>query len=231
MKFQHDDDIWKRFDSLTVVALVVRGLRPDLHLEPVCSALIESARNRLAQHSEGTWPAIQAWRRTFASMGMKPTQFRCAAESLLRRLRKDGDLPRVHPLVDLCNSISVAYGLPVASLDVERVSGNLLVRSATGNEEHVDFSGGVESPEPGEIVFVDDANRTHARRWCHRQSALSIIRPETQQALVVIEAMHVDATDSVLAAGQAIAAALTATGAVCSSLRLLSRLEPRFDMT
>jgi DNA/RNA-binding domain of Phe-tRNA-synthetase-like protein len=37
-------------------------------------------------------------------MGLKPTQYRCAPEALLRRLRKEGTLPPLHPLVDLCNA-------------------------------------------------------------------------------------------------------------------------------
>ena len=50
-------------------------------------------------------------------MGLKPTQYRCASESLLRRFRKEGSLPRLHPLVDLCNAVSMAYAIPVAVLD------------------------------------------------------------------------------------------------------------------
>ena len=61
-------------------------------------------------------------------MGLKPTQYRCAAESLLRRLRTQGSLPRLHPLVDLCNAISVAYAIPVAVFDVSKLTGDLEVR-------------------------------------------------------------------------------------------------------
>jgi DNA/RNA-binding domain of Phe-tRNA-synthetase-like protein len=39
---------------------------------------------------------------------MKPTQYRCASEALLRRFRKEGALPRIHPLRDLCNAVSLA---------------------------------------------------------------------------------------------------------------------------
>ena len=56
-------------------------------------------------------------------MGLKPTQYRCAAESLLRRFRKEGSLPRLHPLVDLCNAVSLAFAVPVAVLDAGRIAG------------------------------------------------------------------------------------------------------------
>ena len=64
-------------------------------------------------------------------MGLKPTQYRCASESLLRRFRKDGSLPRLHPLVDLCNAVSLAFAIPVAVLDLSAVTGPLEVRYAT----------------------------------------------------------------------------------------------------
>lgn len=230
MKFRHEDGIWQRFESLTAAVLAVEGLPADFPIEPGRSGLIETARRRLRETPEGKWPTIQAWRKAFASMGIKPTQFRCAAEALLRRLRKEGDLPRLHPLVDLCNAVSVAYGVPIATFDVDRVDSNLAVRPASGSELHIELSGDVESPDAGEIVFVDGSNRTHARRWCHRQSALSIIRPETQRALVVIEAMHAEAVGDVLEAGEAIASALVGAGAVCSSVQLLSRGEPTFEL-
>ena len=75
-------------------------------------------------------PEIQAWRRAFAAMGLKPTQYRCAAESLLRRFRKEGSLPRLHPLVDLCNAVSLAFAIPVAVLDVAEIAWPLEVRYA-----------------------------------------------------------------------------------------------------
>lgn len=66
---------------------------------------------------ESEFGQIQAWRRAFSQMGLKPTQYRCAAEALLRRLRKEHSLPRLHPLVDLCNAASAAYAIPVAVFD------------------------------------------------------------------------------------------------------------------
>jgi DNA/RNA-binding domain of Phe-tRNA-synthetase-like protein len=50
-------------------------------------------------------------------MGLKPTQYRCASEALLRRFRKDGSLPWIHPLVEVCNPVSLAYAIPIAVAD------------------------------------------------------------------------------------------------------------------
>nr|WP_291295640.1 phenylalanine--tRNA ligase beta subunit-related protein [Elioraea sp.] len=91
---------------------------------------------------------MQAWRRAFSRMGLKPTQYRCASEALLRRLRQEGSLPRRHPLVDLCNALSAAFAIPVAAFDVARISGDLEVRPADGTERYLTFGGEIETPIP-----------------------------------------------------------------------------------
>jgi DNA/RNA-binding domain of Phe-tRNA-synthetase-like protein len=123
-------------------------------------------------------------------MGLKPTQYRCASESLLRRFRKDGGIPSLHPLVDLCNGVSLLYATPIAVFDVSKISGYLEVRRAKGDEIYTPFSGPDEVPAVGEVVFVDDTGRAHARRWTNRQSGFSAVGRWTSSAIVVAEALH-----------------------------------------
>src|SRR6185503_8291101 len=133
------------------------------------------ARERLAAGPESELapesqlPEISAWRRAYAQMGLKPTQYRSAAEALLRRFRREGDLPRVHPLVDVCNALSLAFALPVAVFDLAGVAGHLEVRPAEGGEEHVGFGGEVEHAEPGEVIFADADRHARARRRARRR--------------------------------------------------------------
>jgi DNA/RNA-binding domain of Phe-tRNA-synthetase-like protein len=148
------------------------------------------ADTRLASGPEGDFPEIQAWRRAFSSMGMKPTQYRCASEALLRRYRKEGSLPALHPLVDLCNAASIAFAMPIAVLDVTRIEGDLIVRQADGTERYATFAGGIEHPDTGEIIFADDAGNAHARRWANRQSKLSAVGTETTEAVIIVEGLH-----------------------------------------
>lgn len=188
VNFQHGSAIRRDYPQLVAGVLVVSGVTASA--EVAVDSLLELARARLASTTESAFPEIQAWRRVFASMGLKPTQYRCAAESLLRRFRREGRLPRVHPLVDLCNAVSLAYAIPIAALDIAKVTGDLEVRYATGQEEYLTFGDEIEHPEPGEVVFADDANRAHARRWTNRQSGRSAVSPATSTVLIVAEALH-----------------------------------------
>jgi DNA/RNA-binding domain of Phe-tRNA-synthetase-like protein len=183
MHFQHSSDIWRDFPGLAAGALLADGITGDAPAGSRIAGHHATARSRLAGGPESELPEIRAWRRTFAAMGLKPTQYRCASESLLRRFKKDGTLPRIHPLIDVCNAVSLAFAIPVAVFDLSEVT----------------FAGQTEHPEPREVIFADAAGRAHARRWSNRQSGLSAVRDTTSSVLIVAEALHATAADDVRA--------------------------------
>lgn len=190
MHFSHAPAIWQTFPELVAGAIHADGIHDHASVQPALTRYTALAQSRLQAGAESELPAIQAWRRAFARMGLKPTQYRCAAEALLRRLRKEGSLPPLHPLVDLCNAVSMAYAIPIAVFDLAHVAGSLQVRHATGDEDYLAFSGEHERPDAGEVIFADEQAHVHARRWCNRQSALSAVRPDTARVLIVAEGMH-----------------------------------------
>lgn len=86
---------------------------------------------------------------------------------------------------------SVRYAMPVAVFDRSRVASPLNVRFATGAERFTDLGSSEGAhPDPGDVVFVDDEDAVHARRWCWRQSAQSATGPSTVEALIVAEGHH-----------------------------------------
>ena len=145
--FSHAPAIWAAFPELVAAAVVLSGVHPRVSVDAALARHVERATSLLRSGSESDLPPIRAWRRAFARMGLKPTQYRCASEALLRRLRKDGSLPRLHPLVDLCNAASAASAIPIAVFDLGHVSGALEVRRADGDEDCLTFGGEHELPE------------------------------------------------------------------------------------
>ncbi|MCB9078031.1 MAG: hypothetical protein H6631_10600 [Anaerolineaceae bacterium] len=190
MYFIHTPIIWQEFPQLVPGMLLVEDIHPQAEIGHLIQPLYQQARARLSQTSEGQMPEVSAWRRVYSQMGLKPTQYRSAAEALLRRFRKEDQLPSLHPLVDFCNAVSVAFALPIAVIDVAHVATFIEVRPAVGSEKYLAFSGEIETPPAGEIIFADAIDEVHARRWTFRQSRRSTISPETRQALIVSEAMH-----------------------------------------
>lgn len=228
MHFQHASEIWRDFPELVAGVIHANGIMPAVDVTALADPYHAIARARLATATEGELPEIQAWRRTFAAMGLKPTQYRCAAEALLRRFRKEGSLPAIHPLIDLCNAVSMAYAIPVAVFDVSRVDRFIEVRYAQGDERYETFGGEVEQPPAGEVIFADAAGNAHARRWTNRQSGRSAVRETTSEVLIVAEALHPTAATDVPAATTELGARLRDVWGVDPSTANLDAGSPRF---
>jgi len=209
-EFHYAPEIRTAFPQLKSRALLIEGVDSKADASAAIAQLNAIADRRLAAGSEGEFPEIKAWRRAFSAMGLKPTQYRCASESLLRRYRKEGSLPALHPLIDVCNAASLAFAIPVAVFDTARIAGAMTVRSAEGDETYDTFGGEIEHPEPGEIIFADDVGRAHARRWCNKQSGWSAVRSDTARALVLAEALHETADADIAALMSSLTETLTA---------------------
>jgi DNA/RNA-binding domain of Phe-tRNA-synthetase-like protein len=228
MDFQHSAAIWRDFPELVPGIVLADGITHDVAVGDRVARFTATAKSRLTGATESELPEIQAWRRAFTRMGLKPTQYRCASEALLRRLRKDGALPRLHPLIDVCNAVSVAFAIPVAVFDISKINGSLEVRYAAGDEVYLTFSGQTEHPSPDEVIFADQAGQVHARRWTNRQSGLSAVQASTATALIVAEAMHDSASSDVPALMAAVAEELAAIWSIAPAPAVLSQSAPRF---
>lgn len=199
--FGYDTGILDRFPGIRAAVVHATGLSNGPSPDSLREAYTEEQAAVLARIGDTALseiPSLAAWRRAFTAFGVKPTQYRSAAESLLRRLTNQGDIPSINTLVDIANLISIRYRIPVAVCDQRSVTGVTTVRFATGDERFTDLGSGTTShPDAGEVVFVDDNGVASARRWCWRQSAESAAGPETVEAIFTIEGQHEDAEEDV----------------------------------
>jgi DNA/RNA-binding domain of Phe-tRNA-synthetase-like protein len=202
--FRYDPDLLERFPTIVGGLVHARGVANGPSpptLTAAYRAEQEGARERIGEQPLGTVPSLAAWRRAFTAFGVEPTRYRSAAEALLRRLTRHGEIPSVSLLVDVGNLVSVRYVVPVAMLDLAGIAGGITVTLAEGSEEYTDLGATTaEHPEPGEVVFLDAAGVVHARRWSWRQSAQSATGPTTREILIAVEGLHETAAEDVSAA-------------------------------
>ncbi len=204
LRFGYDPLLLAKFPTVRGGVILARGLRngpAPLALEEAFRAEQAAALARLGDTPLAEVPSLAAWRRAFRDFGAEPTQHRSAAEALLRRLTKKGDIPGLNALVDLGNLVSIRYALPVAVFDARQITGAVTVRLAAGGERFTELgSDEVRHPQPGEVIFVDEAGLVSARRWCWRQSAQSAARDDTTEAIITVEGHHAEAEADVRAA-------------------------------
>lgn len=229
MYFTHADDVWAAHPDLRALVCTADGLTLATTDQARLAELAERIDRRQSDMSEADMPEIAAWREAFSRMGLKPTQYRCASEALLRRYRKDKKLPSFHPVVDYLNHVSMAHAIPIAVFDTEHIGAGISVRPATGTESYATFQGGTETPEPGEIVFGDPEGHAHSRRWTFRQSARSAISQNSESALIVVEAHHASAAEDLAGMESELRTGLTALGATVGATALLSQSNRLFE--
>lgn len=199
--FRYAPEILERFPGIVGGVIHATGVSngpTPRALADAFAAAQATFRTRIGTTPLSELPTLSAWRRVLRGFGVDPTQYRSAAEALLRRLTKQGDLPSIGTLVDLANLVSIRYALPVAVFDVRTISGGITVRFARGEETWADLgSSTTERPAPGEVIFADEADVVVARRWCWRQSADSAAGDRTSEILVTVEGHHDGAADDV----------------------------------
>jgi DNA/RNA-binding domain of Phe-tRNA-synthetase-like protein len=212
--FRYADEVATRFPSIVGGVVHASGVANGPSPPGLLRSFADEQRlalERLGDRALSELPSLAAWRRAFSAFGVEPTKYRSAAEALLRRLTKQGEIPSINLLVDLGNLVSIRYAMPVAVLDQRSVSGGTTVRFAEGSERFTDLgSDGTGNPDPGEVIFVDAAALVSARRWCWRQSAESAARADTTDVLVTVEGHHDGAAGDVAAAVADLAALLEA---------------------
>ncbi len=135
---------------------------------------------------------LDAWRDAYRAFGAKPKRTPCSAEALLKRTQRDGVLPRINPLVDIYNAVSVAHGLPIGGEDRALYSGMPRLTRAQGTEPFEAMRDGaphVEHPDAGEVIWQDDLGVT-CRRWNWRQGVRTRIMPGAADLWFILEALE-----------------------------------------
>jgi len=206
------------------ILLAVDGIVPgpsDQASDALLRAAEAAAGAALRSRSVQELPHVAAWREAYRAFGAKPQRTRNSLEALLRRAASG--LPRVNRLTDLYNAVSVLHQVPIGGEDLARYAGAPRLVRATGDEAFdtvADGAGVIEHPEPGEVVWCDDAGVT-CRRWNWRQARRTQLRDDTTTALFILDALDPMTDQALRAAADDLATHLTNLG---PDVRVVRRL-------
>ncbi len=187
-----EDAVFTLRPDYRALLLAVDGLSPG-PTDDASDALLAGAeaavRECLCGRPVEELPHIAAWREAYRSFGAKPQRTRNSVEALIRRA--ESGLPRVNRLTDLYNAVSVMHQLPVGGEDLARYIGTPRLVRALGTEPFDTVADGgpvIDHPEPGEVVWCDDAGVT-CRRWNWRQARRTQLSADTTTALFILDAL------------------------------------------
>ena len=188
-----DEAVFVLRPDYRAMLVAVAGLVPgpsDETSEGLLGAAEATAEGALRQGPPEQLPHVAAWREAYRAFGAKPQRTRNSLEALMRRATSG--LPRVNRLTDLYNAISVLHQVPLGGEDLSRYIGSPRLVRASGEEPFDTVADGmpiVEHPDPGEVVWCDDAGVT-CRRWNWRQARRTQLGDGTTSALFILDALE-----------------------------------------
>ncbi len=224
-----DVEILRKFLAGSEVDAAVFALRPDYRVmllaasgiipgpgdqdsEALLLAAEAEARRLLHDMPVEEIPHVAAWREAYRAFRAKPQRTRNSLEALLRRA--PSGLPRVNRLTDTYNALSVLHQIPFGGEDLARYCGPPRLVRATGGERFDAVAEGVpvvEHPEPGEVVWRDDAGVT-CRRWNWRQGRRTQLSDATTAALFILDVLEPVPDEALHAAADDLTARLSQLG-------------------
>ena len=206
-----DPRVWDTHPDYVALLLTADGLAGRPEQARGDDALV-AAENAAVDLLDGRAPEdlaeIAVWRAAFASFGVKPRVARSSVEALLRRCAVG--LPRIEPLTDIYNAVSVQHLVPIGGEDLDGYDGPPRLVVAEGTETFDTVADGdatVHLADAGEVVWRDDTGVT-CRRWNWRQCTRTRLTAQTTRALFIVDGLGEGAADRVSAAADALEAHL-----------------------
>ena len=189
-KFVIDRSFWELFPDATIGVLLLRGYEnAEESPQELIDMLNESnqlAARYLTAENFSDNPVVQVWRQAFRKFKTKKGA-RCSIEALLKRSTGENPVHTINPLVDIYNSASLRYALPVGSEDMDTFVGDLRLTVTEGGDDFHLIGEEESSPSlPGELVYKDDAGAV-CRCFNWRDGERTMITGKTRNAFMIIE--------------------------------------------
>lgn len=192
--FVAEDSFWELFPQAAIGVVVVKGMKPAAQISQedvdAIAALLDRANIDAERHltsdtiSENA--PVKAWREAYRLFKTKKGA-RCSIENLLKRVLKGKPVGHITPAVDIYNTVSLTYALPVGGEDVHAIEGNLRLVVTDGGDAFLPL--GEETDDPtlsGELAYIDDAGAV-CRCWNWRDGQRTALADSSANAILVME--------------------------------------------
>ena len=142
--------------GVVVAKNVQNSTEDNSKFEQLLNEAHEKAKLHLGESEFSKNKIVASWREAFKKFKTKKGN-RSSIEALLKRVDNGRGVGSISPLVDIYNSISLEFGVPCGGEDIDKISGDMKLTLATGNEEFITL--GSEKSEPpleNELIYKDE---------------------------------------------------------------------------
>lgn len=192
--FVAEDSFWELFPQAAIGVVVVEGMKPTAQIPQedvdAIAALLDRANIDAERHltsdtiSENA--PVKAWREAYRLFKTKKGA-RCSIENLLKRVLKGKPVGHITPAVDIYNTVSLTYALPVGGEDLHAIEGDLRLKVTDGGDAFLPLGEEADDPTlPGELAYIDDAGAV-CRCWNWRDGQRTALTDDSANAILVVE--------------------------------------------
>lgn len=196
-RFVTEESFWQLFPEATFGVVVARGCKPAESITPEeraeLAALLEranaAAERFLTSEVISENEPVRAWREAYRRFKTKRGA-RCSIENLLKRVLKGKPVGPITPSVDIYNTISLTYALPVGGEDIDAFRGDMRLTVTEGGDAFLPLGEETEDPTlPGELCYLDDDGAV-CRCWNWRDGQRTALTDDSENAFLIVECVE-----------------------------------------
>ena len=164
-KFMVDDSVWEIFPGMNIGVLILENVHENIKMNNSDSKEIENllkksnkeAAKYLTSDVISENDVVKVWREAYQKFPTKKGA-RCSVENLLKRVLHGKPVGNIFPSVDIANSISLKYALPIGAEDRDKIDGDIHLGIMKGGEYFLPIGSDKEEPPlEGEIAYFDNS--------------------------------------------------------------------------
>lgn len=192
MLFSIQKELFDCLPDLTIGMVVATGIdntRPSKEIEDLLDQTIEEMKKNFPGDKAQEHPRVKPWRGAFSKLSISGSKFPSSIESMTKRILRGDLFPKINPLVNLYNSISLRHFVPMGGHDLDTLKGNIYLGFAEGWEPFTPMGGGETTIVPkGELVYRDD-QEVLTRNWVWRQCEKDKATEQTRNIFIPIDVL------------------------------------------
>jgi len=193
MRFKVYNEVFEKLPDLCFGVVVGKQINNKQNIPEIYALMkneMSKVENKLKDINLKEYPEIMPYRDAFNKLNLNPNKFMSSVEAMVKRVSKGNVLPSINPVVDLGNSISLKYILPMGAHDLDALEGEIAVRFSKKGDAFTPLGEKiVEVLDSGELVYAD-SKRIRTRRWIWRQANIGKIDENSKNIFFPIDGFH-----------------------------------------
>jgi DNA/RNA-binding domain of Phe-tRNA-synthetase-like protein len=160
---------------------------PHRDLDELRNKYADSLKTSLTSDFVKIDSILTGFRTLHEKVGRSNRKFPASPESLVNLFLSRGVIPRINPVVDLYNLVSLDTRLALGAHDISGIAGNVTLRLTDGTERFVPL--GAQEPElvsSGEYCYIDDSNEVLCRLE-HKQVEKTKVTVDSRSCFFIVQ--------------------------------------------